>query len=104
MTACTLPPWPNKDKIQSCKDHDRSFALSEKYLFTAPDKVCDRFGFKCTLPSVVSDMQKNHEMVRIGQNHFLPTSFYNELNMVQIWDIDNTDQGPAATLTIPGNV
>lgn len=46
-------------------------------------------------------MQKNHEMVRTGQNHFLAISLYNEPNMVQIWDIDNTDQGPTATLTIP---
>jgi hypothetical protein len=102
MRAYTLPPWPNKNKIQGCKNHGRSFTISEKYLFAAPDKVYDRFGFKCALPSVVSDMQTHHEMVRIGQNHFLAISFYDKPEMVQIWDMDNTDQGPAATLTIPG--
>ncbi|OEU21865.1 hypothetical protein FRACYDRAFT_232010 [Fragilariopsis cylindrus CCMP1102] len=47
-------------------------------------------------------MQKTHEMARTSQNHFLAISLYNEPNMVQIWDIHNTDQGPTATLTIPG--
>lgn len=54
------------------------------------------------MPNVVSDKQTNHEMVRIGQNHFLAISFYDKPEMVQIWDMDNTYQGPTATLTIPG--
>ena len=103
MRDHVLPPWPTETEIQADTYTGMKFAVSERFIYAGYGKVYDRFGYRCTLPPRgCMWRQQHHQIVKIGTKHILAMSFtYHRVAKIQIWDLENAEQGPVAEWSVP---